>query len=519
MESPAADSPPITTSYRGIGGALSVGRTVRLVFFSAAVFCLLWFFRASTYRGDGDLIARYIEGRVWYYEREPLLHFFLVLTPVLLSPWHLDGMQVLNIFSCLSGAAFFLILVLLARDWLGDPLPAFAVFFASGFAILFAGHTEYYAPAMAVALFWMERTFRRFRGEVSLRQPLWAYALFASFHLVAVFVAPAVLFMLWRERSALLRSRTGAALPPQRTGFARELVIGFLPLAFLALYLWTAPPSPTDLHVGPRLVPLHSESYPPPGRIGILSAEHLAGWFYWQVKASPVGIPLLLLFLSPGVRRRIRSGAFERFLAICAAGLLLFSAIWHPDLGVWRDWDLFAIVTLPTTLLGIAAWRAAGTGLRRAIWILLLPAALWTWSSIVRDAKLGSRGRGTIEIRGLEGKPTQINVDGHIKKGPVIYNVLEGTRDVRVRSLADRQGWREAVRVFPGGTTVIEFQIRSREGRDQAPRAPAPGPSAESPAGDDRTGLHALVRPSLSVADDAGHDVARRALRRPPTPR
>jgi hypothetical protein len=439
-------------------------RAARLTGFSLALFALLWFFRSSTWGGDGDMIARFIEGHLWYYDREPLLHFLLVLTHVLASPWHWNGMQVLNFASCLAGVWFFVTLLRLGRDWLGDPLPPVAVFLASGFTILFAGHTEYYGPVLAAGLFWFERTFRRLRREVPLWQPLAAYALFASFHLVALFAVPGVAWTLWKER--------GTPRLPARAA------AGILPLVLLLVLVFLGPFSTTDVSIAPRLCPLRPDPLDPT-RVTLFSLEHLGGWLYWQVKASPLLVPMLLLFLSPGVRRRLAWDGFQTFLASAGAGLLVFSWVWHPDLGVWADWDLFAISALAPTLLAIHAWMRSGTAARRLIWILILPAAAWTWSHILSDARLGRRGRGTIEVLGVEGLQAQVNVDGHLKRPPRIHNVLEGEREVRIINLTDGDTWHGTVEVLPGRTITIPYAPGMPDGLPGDESNPSAGKSPQ----------------------------------------
>ena len=51
---------------------------------------------------------------------------------------------------------------------------------------------------------------------------------------------------------------------------------------------------------------------------------------------------------------RLSWDRIARFLAIAAAFSLLFTFVWNPDYGGQRDWDLFALAALPTTLLLIA---------------------------------------------------------------------------------------------------------------------------------------------------------------------
>jgi hypothetical protein len=63
----------------------------------------------------------------------------------------------------------------------------------------------------------------------------------------------------------------------------------------------------------------------------------------------PLGLPLVALRL----RRALASEAlqFTSVASICALGFLI---LWHPDMGVWGDWDLFSHVGLAVNVL---AWR------------------------------------------------------------------------------------------------------------------------------------------------------------------
>lgn len=435
---------PVLRARAALDGLLTA-RNLRYALFSIAIFSLLWFFRSSTFRGDGDMIARFIQGHLWYYERELLLHFLLVLAHPILSPWHWNGMQILNLYSCIAGVVFLLLLLRLTRDWLGHPLPGFCFFIASGLTILFAGHTEYYGPTAAAALLFFERAFRCLRGESPLRHALWTYALFASFHLIAFFTFPALLYLLWRGRTA--------------PGFWRELAWGLPPLAALIFILGWNPASPRTYAelIGPHICPLAPRAGPGIS-VPLFSWYHLKGWIYWQAKACLPGLPLVALLVNPGIRSRLHWRQFHTFLAISSAGLLLFSLLWHPDLGIWRDWDLFSMTVLPHSLLALSAWHASRGLLRKAVWLLLLPTAVWTWSHIVRDAKLGHRGRGTVVVQGINGKYVQINVDGHLV-GPVTHNVLEGTRRIHIVNLTDRDAWRGFAEVRPSETTVLEYQV------------------------------------------------------------
>ena len=89
-------------------------------------------------------------------------------------------------------------------------------------------------------------------------------------------------------------------------------------------------------------------------RFSFLSSAHITAILNQVLLSALPGI-MALLFVGIFYRRRIDwRDPFLRVLVIAAFFLQVFAATWNPDIGVHRDFDLFAVIGFGYTLLG--AW-------------------------------------------------------------------------------------------------------------------------------------------------------------------
>jgi len=86
---------------------------------------------------------------------------------------------------------------------------------------------------------------------------------------------------------------------------------------------------------------------------------HLRDFLQQQLLVAPVVLPSLLLVLIATLATwytkskldDAQPSAVLRFLLLAAFGYLLFTWVWNPDYGGQRDWDLFSLAAIPTSLL------------------------------------------------------------------------------------------------------------------------------------------------------------------------
>ena len=70
-----------------------------------------------------------------------------------------------------------------------------------------------------------------------------------------------------------------------------------------------------------------------------------------QLLSAPVVWPALILAAVFGWRALPRADVSFRWLMVLALLYLALTLVWNPDYGGQRDWDLFSLAAIPSTLL------------------------------------------------------------------------------------------------------------------------------------------------------------------------
>lgn len=93
----------------------------------------------------------------------------------------------------------------------------------------------------------------------------------------------------------------------------------------------------------------------------MFSWAHLLDWLNMQMLTAPVTLGgLVIVGASLGMNSQSATAkraetSSERnevvFLALCTGLYWLFTWVWNPDYGGQRDWDLFSLAAIPSTLL------------------------------------------------------------------------------------------------------------------------------------------------------------------------
>ena len=305
-----------------------------------------------------------------------------------------DAMPVYRLLSPLAGALYLLVALALSRHPLLAPawLP-YGLLTTLGLMQLFFGYVENYSFAAAgvLAYLWLGL------GVIAGARPLWlaatVLALTHATHPSTIVLAPSLLYLGWLPVQSIWRNRAARnktigsvvlhiALP--------MILVGGATFAFMeasghgiAALLTTDRPGGGDAR---WFVPLFQtttrwEHYT------LASWPHIRDWLNNQLLVAPVVLPLLVVVGVAWVKRekesrRLSDSRLEigdstaarslaisqspnlpvsyspisnlqslRFLSIAAALYLLFTFVWNPDYGGQRDWDLFSLASLPTTVL------------------------------------------------------------------------------------------------------------------------------------------------------------------------
>jgi hypothetical protein len=277
--------------------------------------------------------------------REPLAQAAVIGTYKLLhalAGW--EPTAAFTVTGALLGTCAFLCAAAIARR-LSTSLPGriwvFSLVGLTGALQLFSGYAEFYGFVVAAALLFALTGLRRCDGRGGIIPAVLSFALAGLCHAQMVFALPAVAYLLaleWRhgrKKAAVLAT----ILLPAATLVA--LVLLRYPFGELAKEAARA---------GSLLPPFGAAT--PRTAYGAFAPAHLAELLNVALLVSPV-LPAAIWL---GARRDRERTSRAIFLALLAAGPAFFALMANPQLGMVRDWDIFA---LPAILVCLATAPAA----------------------------------------------------------------------------------------------------------------------------------------------------------------
>ncbi len=273
-----------------------------------------------------------------------------------------DALPVYRLLSPIAGMIYLAVLLHLAapRD-LAPGWLTFGLLATLGLMQLFFGYVENYSFAASGILTFLWLGGRVLQG----RTPLWLAALILGItnatHPSTAVLGPALLYLAWVtwQRGTISGPRVvvETALPLLAAAGGTLALMEAGGHGLVAI-LTTDRPGGSDAS---WFVPLWAtrtrwEAYT------LFSWQHGRDLLNQMLLVAPVILPSLLwLWLTT---RRVIDGvadgqtATRRFLMIAATFHLLLIVIWNPDYGGQRDWDLFSLAWIPTTLWLISIAQA-----------------------------------------------------------------------------------------------------------------------------------------------------------------
>lgn len=271
-----------------------------------------------------------------------------------------DATPVYRLLSPVAGMLYLAVALQLGR--MKNLAPAwltFGLLASLGVVQLFFGYVENYSFAAAGILAYLWIGLGVLEGKRSLWLASAVLALLNATHPSTIVLSPSLLYIAWRHwQSGQISARRGLA----EVALPVVLMAGGTLLLMeagghgLAALMGADRPGGGD---GRWLVPLFVtttrwEQYT------LFSWPHLRDFLNEQILVAPVVLPSLLLLWVGTFRREWRSIASglsaeekntARFLLVAAVCYWLFVWLWNPDYGGQRDWDLFSLSTIPSTLL------------------------------------------------------------------------------------------------------------------------------------------------------------------------
>ncbi len=331
----------------------------------------------------------FLHSRVWLWLGAPL-------------GWE-NAAPVYRLLSPLAGALYLGALLALCRHRLLAPALTYGLFVTLGLVQLFFGYVENYSFAAAGVLLYLWLGL----GVLSGARPLWpaalALAVTNATHPSTVALAPSLLALGWYTGRSGGRAQNGRN--PGLLSIVLQIGLPVLVVSGATLLLMEAG--------GHGLAALRTTDRPGGGdarwfvplwetstrweHYTLGSRAHLRDLFNQQMLTAPVVLPALAwvgvwaLWARRSAQAALAFGAARPalvFAGAAAAFYLLFAAVWNPDYGGQRDWDLFSLAALPVTLLlALALSRALPTGRRWAVAPLLLVQGLHTAAWIFQNTR------------------------------------------------------------------------------------------------------------------------------------
>jgi tetratricopeptide (TPR) repeat protein len=292
--------------------------------------------------GDGQLHIRELSGGQW--ESQPrtdrapltfwLMHQVNVLAGSLGTPANVYGW-----FSQASGFVFIALSALMSKRFSGErngQLTIFLVLVTQGYVQLFFGYGENYAILFPMVLLYLGLC----QGTMEGRTPVWIPAVVlgvtVAMHFVTLALAPALVWSTLKrpEQEARGRVISLASLGMILVGMSLSLEAIGLPFD---MFLRSEPGSHTLPWSGPVLYH-HPHLF--------VSWDHLVEALNHYALVAPGFVVGGLL-----IRKSVVHDATDALLLSAAGPLVLFTLLFNPEIGAFRDWDAFALPALPMALL------------------------------------------------------------------------------------------------------------------------------------------------------------------------
>ncbi len=270
--------------------------------------------------------------------------------------------------SVLAGGLFVMVLLLLCRRLAGTALQRLALVLlalSSGYVQLLFGHVENYTVVALLMLCYFHLGIRYLREPGrGLFPPAALLSIAVSFHLLAGWLYPSLLWLWWAGRGR--RDESGKRSDGGLTALAAGAILPLVAAFGLCRLAGFGSERFGETHLAAmKFVFLLGPEYEH-FQYGFLSPAHLFDALnqLW-LAALPAIIALLFAALRPGGGDGERRPGGEVGFALTAAiSLQCFALFWNPDLGAFKDWDLFAAAGLGWTFAALVLLSRRGVPAR-----------------------------------------------------------------------------------------------------------------------------------------------------------
>jgi hypothetical protein len=276
----------------------------------------------GAYLSHDELLEFFVHSRFWYYTNKW---------------WGWSVVFSYQVASCAAGCLFVYALVRLSRRLAAERTWLFLTGVLSGaYMQLFFGDVENYTITAALVTVYVLLACRFLAREVPLWIPLLTLAVATAFHLEAGWLLPSALFL-----CLVSRSRTGALRDALKAALIGGAVV---PLVFLYF----------NFHGLPLLRFASSHAGNALRLKNVFAIGMPRGYYADQLQLFLWLCPTALMIVPSVIWRTRPVDEVATFLAISAGSMMLLQAIWKSQIGVFEDWNLYAIGGMLTMM---CIWR------------------------------------------------------------------------------------------------------------------------------------------------------------------
>ena len=252
-----------------------------------------------------------------------------------------------RLFSCVSGILYLVVAGYVSRFLGKNALERFlilALLLGAGYMQLFFAYVENYAFLFPFMLLYLFLGVRALEGRLPIWWPAALLGVLMALHVTMMTLAPSLLAL------ARLKGRTdgfsGAAVSG-RTAATAVFALLLSAVVFFGALLLIQFDMIAYLQKRQGFYILNLFAVPGPKQhYRLLSIGKWVDLVNQYVLVAPSSLMVLLLCR----KSRRRQESDRQFLLVAALFPILFSVVANPELGAFRDWDVFAFAALPMTL-------------------------------------------------------------------------------------------------------------------------------------------------------------------------
>jgi hypothetical protein len=242
-----------------------------------------------------------------------------------------------QVLSCAAGAVFVFLMLAWCRRLVPAHRPlAFVACVSGGYMQLFFGDVENYTLMTTLVMGYFVASASALDRRTSILYPALLLATALTFHLEAGFLLPSLVYLLF----VASRRQPGSHIVAALIGFV-VVVAGTLVFFHLA-----------GLHINDLIA--HSQAFGDSGPFRQMLATPSLDYYFQIANLAFLLAPFWVILFALVLYRRIPLDAVNVHLIVAAAGVTALVIGWKAQLGVYNDWNLFAMAAVPIALL---VWR------------------------------------------------------------------------------------------------------------------------------------------------------------------